>query len=124
MFPYGLWLAISSSSDDLQFKILRELTSPNWISWDRRQSYASLGRKLGADEEAVRIRLKRLSESGFLHGWQLIINPHLIGLELGSVMLDSFDNSTKAKDEIISQLEPVRQWGGRFVVPIPDVTLY
>lgn len=28
------------------------------------------------------------------------------------------------KDEIMDQLQPIRQWGGRFVVPIPEVTIY
>lgn len=28
------------------------------------------------------------------------------------------------KDEIISQLQFIREWGGRFVVPIPKVTIY
>lgn len=28
------------------------------------------------------------------------------------------------KDEIAKQLEYVREWGGRFVVPIPKLTVY
>ena len=28
------------------------------------------------------------------------------------------------KDEIMAQLQFIRQWGGRFVVPIPQVTVY
>ena len=28
------------------------------------------------------------------------------------------------KDEVINQLDYVRQWGGRFAVPIPEVTVY
>ncbi len=28
------------------------------------------------------------------------------------------------KDEIMSQLKYIREWGGRFVVPIPEVTIY
>ncbi|HEX5483378.1 MAG TPA: class I SAM-dependent methyltransferase [Terriglobia bacterium] len=28
------------------------------------------------------------------------------------------------KDEIMKQLQPIRQWGGRFVVPIPEVAIY
>lgn len=27
------------------------------------------------------------------------------------------------KDEIMKQLEPIRQWGGKFIVPIPEVTI-
>lgn len=28
------------------------------------------------------------------------------------------------KDEIMKQLQPIRKWGGRFVVPIPEVAIY
>jgi hypothetical protein len=28
------------------------------------------------------------------------------------------------KDEIMEQLQFIREWGGRFVVPIPKVTVY
>jgi hypothetical protein len=28
------------------------------------------------------------------------------------------------KDEIIQQLECIREWSGRFVVPIPKVAIY
>lgn len=28
------------------------------------------------------------------------------------------------KDEIMKQLQPIREWGGRFVVPIPEVAIY
>lgn len=28
------------------------------------------------------------------------------------------------KDEIMRQLQFIREWGGRFVVPIPKVTVY
>jgi hypothetical protein len=28
------------------------------------------------------------------------------------------------KDEIMGQMACIRSWGGRFVVPIPEVTIY
>ena len=28
------------------------------------------------------------------------------------------------KDEIIAQMAHIREWGGRFVVPIPEVAVY
>jgi hypothetical protein len=28
------------------------------------------------------------------------------------------------KDEVMEQLQFIREWGGRFVVPIPKVTIY
>ncbi len=94
------------SSDDLSLKILRELTSPNLMNWEHRQSYAALGRRFGVDEETVRNRIKRLADSGFLEGWRLIINPRLLGLELGSVILD-VDDSSISKEGLISDLKLV-----------------
>jgi DNA-binding Lrp family transcriptional regulator len=88
-------------SDDLQLKLLRAITKREW---NQRLSYASLGKKLGVDEETVRVRLKRISESGFLQGWQLIINPHVIGLELASVIVDVNDPAT-SKERVVSQLK-------------------
>jgi hypothetical protein len=28
------------------------------------------------------------------------------------------------KDEIMAQMSDIREWGGRFVVPIPEVRVY
>jgi len=28
------------------------------------------------------------------------------------------------KDEIVAQMAHIREWGGRFVVPIPEATVY
>jgi hypothetical protein len=28
------------------------------------------------------------------------------------------------KDEIMEQMSSIREWGGRFIVPIPELTIY
>jgi DNA-binding Lrp family transcriptional regulator len=56
---------------------------------------AGIAKKLGVDEETVRTRINRLQRSGRFQGWQLILNLHLIGLELASVLLDVDDSATK-----------------------------
>jgi DNA-binding Lrp family transcriptional regulator len=91
----------SYTNSNLQLKILLEMTNRNW---DQRFSYAGLGKKLGVDEEAIRLRVKKIADSGLIEGWQLIINPHMIGLELASVLVE-VDEATRIKDEVISQLK-------------------
>jgi DNA-binding Lrp family transcriptional regulator len=70
-----------SVTDDLQVRILRELTSPASFRWNVRESYASIGKKLGVDAETVRKRVKRARERGFLQSWRLIPNPDALGEE-------------------------------------------
>lgn len=89
-------------SDSLQARILRELISPSSPQWNVRQSYASVARKLGVDEETVRIRVKHAQESGFLLGWELVLNPHAIHRESASMLLEVDDMDRKPA--VISQI--------------------
>ena len=84
---------------------MRELSSPRSFRWDIRESYASIAERIGVDEETVRRRVKRARESGFLKGWKLFLNPHLIGLESMGVQLEIDDEDRKA--DVISQVEQV-----------------
>ena len=94
-----------SDLDDLQIRIMKELSSPRSFRWDIRESYASIAEKIGVDEETVRRRVKRARESGFLKGWKLFLNPHLIGLESMGMQLE-IDNEER-KADVIRQLEQV-----------------
>ena len=94
-----------SGLDDLQIRIMKELASPRSFRWDIRESYASIAEKIGVDEETVRRRVKRARESGFLKGWKLFLNPHLIGLESTGMQLD-IDNEER-KADVIKQVEQV-----------------
>lgn len=94
-----------SGLDDLQIRIMKELASPSSFRWDIRESYASIAEKIGVDEETVRRRVKRARESGFLKGWKLFLNPHLIGLESTGMQLDIDDENRKA--DVIRQVEQI-----------------
>ena len=91
------------SLDDLQIRIMKELASPRSFRWDIRESYASIAERLGVDEETVRRRVKQARQSGFLKGWKLFLNPHLIGWESTGMQLDIDDEERKA--EVISQIQ-------------------
>jgi DNA-binding Lrp family transcriptional regulator len=84
---------------------MKELASPRSFRWDVRESYASIAEKIGVDEETVRRRVKRARESGFLKGWKLFLNPHLIGLESTGMQLEIDDEERKAA--VISQVEQI-----------------
>jgi DNA-binding Lrp family transcriptional regulator len=61
-----------------------------------------LAKKLGVDEETVRIALKKALEAGIVSGWRLVINPHLIGQQLEGLQLEV--DSSERKPHVISQL--------------------
>ena len=82
---------------------MKELTSPRSFRWDIRESYASIAEKIGVDEETVRRRVKRARASGFLKGWKLVLNPHLIGLESMGMHLEIDDE--ERKPVVVSQIE-------------------
>ncbi len=91
--------------DDLEIRIMKELTSPLSFRWNIRESYASFAEKLGVDEETVRRRVKRARESGFLKGWKLFLNPHLIGFESTGLQIEIDDEERKL--EVISKIGQV-----------------
>ncbi|HLF06883.1 MAG TPA: hypothetical protein VI893_06920 [Thermoplasmata archaeon] len=57
---------------------------------------------LDIDEETVRSRLKHMNSVRFLRGWQLILNPALLGREAAIVELSVGDS--ESKPEVISRL--------------------
>lgn len=91
--------------DDLDVKIIRELGSPSSPQWNVRESYANVSRKLGVDEETVRMRVKRAMERGFLPPWRLTINPRLLGCDTVSLELEVVKEEKKT--EVVSQLKLV-----------------
>lgn len=86
-------------------RIIRELDSPKSPPWNLRISYADISRKLGVDEETIRLRVKRARERGAFPTWQLMINPQILGCDMVSVELDVDAEETKAK--VISQIRLV-----------------
>ncbi len=45
--------------DDLDMRIIRELGGSRPTQWNVRESYSNIARKLGVDEETVRMRVNR-----------------------------------------------------------------
>jgi DNA-binding Lrp family transcriptional regulator len=89
--------------DDLDIRIIRALASPHSFQWNVRISYARVAEGLKVDEETVRNRLKRMNDAQFLRGWQLIVNPVLLGREAAIVELKVGSGESKA--EVISRLK-------------------
>ena len=82
-------------------ELFRDRTGPVLQS-DFRRSYRSMARKLRVDEVTIRNRIKRFQQSGFLKGWQLFVNPRLLGVRLAQLWFDVRPPS--AKDELIRKL--------------------
>ena len=80
--------------DDLDMRIIRELGgSPQWSV---RESYSSISRKLGVDEETVRMRVNRAKERGFIPAWRMMVNPLLIDCQRANLELEARDEQHKA----------------------------
>ena len=90
-------------TDDLQLRIMRELTSPGSFRWDIRESYAAMAERLKVDEETVRRGVNRARELGFLKTIQLVLNPHLIGRESAGIQGNVED--PEKKQSTVSQIE-------------------
>jgi DNA-binding Lrp family transcriptional regulator len=88
--------------DDLDVRILRELCRPGPPQWNVRESFSSISKRLGVDEETVRLRIKRAKETGFLPGWGMMVNPRLVGCEAAGLELEVGDEEKKA--EVISKV--------------------
>jgi DNA-binding Lrp family transcriptional regulator len=83
--------------DDLDVRIMKELGSPSSVQWNVRESYASIAKRVGVDEETVRRRLKRAEERGVLPGWRMMMNPHVIDCEAACLDLEVEDEERKEK---------------------------
>jgi len=90
------------SPDDLDIRIIKAMASPHSFQWDVRISYAHVAKGLAIDEETVRNRLRHMNDVGFLQGWQLLLNPILLGWEAAVVELRVGESVSKR--EVISRL--------------------
>jgi len=111
--------------DDLDIRIIRALASPGSFQWDVRISTAQVAAGLHVDEETVRNRLKGMNDARFLRGWQLVLNPVLLGREAAIVELRVDD--LESKPEVISQLillEGVTVIGDFYGKELAVTTLY
>lgn len=83
--------------DDLDVLIIKELGGPAWPQWNVRETYSSIAKRIGVDEETIRRRLKRAERLGSLAGWMMMFSPRLIGCEAASMDLEVEDEEKKDK---------------------------
>lgn len=91
--------------DDLDVRILREVNSPDCPQWNVRESFTAIGRRVGVDEETIRLRLLRLRERGVIPALRISINPRLLGCEEMGLDFDIHDAA--AKPAMLSRLRSV-----------------
>jgi DNA-binding Lrp family transcriptional regulator len=102
--PDGFPLAMHRL-DDLDVRIIKELGSPSSSNWNVRETYSSIARRIGVDEETVRRRLKRAEELGSLPAWRMMVNPHLIGCQAASLDLEV--EHEEEKDKAIGEIRRI-----------------
>jgi DNA-binding Lrp family transcriptional regulator len=93
--------------DSLDARIFSELSGSGSYRWDVRQSYSSIARKLEVDEETVRRRILRAERRGLLRGWELILNPYLIGREPVAMEIKVAGSDKAKKLRVIQQIKLV-----------------
>jgi DNA-binding Lrp family transcriptional regulator len=81
--------------DDLDVRIFREFNNPGSPQWNLRESFTAIARRLGVDEETVRLRVGRLRKRGVVPAWRVAVNPRLLGYEETGLDLEVEDASTK-----------------------------
>jgi DNA-binding Lrp family transcriptional regulator len=93
-----------ASKTDLKLRILRELASPRttFASY-LRPTYSSVAKKLGVDEETIRLNVRQAQRDGTIVGWFSDINPNILGQETTTVILEVDDASKK--DSLIKQIK-------------------
>jgi DNA-binding Lrp family transcriptional regulator len=89
--------------DTLDLRIMKEIGTPQSTQWNIRESYASIAKRIGVDEETVRKRIKRQEKLGAIQGWRAVIHPNLVGCVDAYVDLEA--SNADRKEEILSQLK-------------------
>jgi len=93
--------------DTLDIRIFRELLqgyagSP--LTSDFRKSLRTVARKLQVDHVTVSRRIESLHKTGVLGGWQLFVNPHVLGVKIAKFR---FDVPQSAKEGLMRKLRLV-----------------
>lgn len=76
-------------------KILYEL------DLDSRQSFRSIGRKVGLSKDIVASRVKKLQEEGIIKGFFTVINTFILGYDVFRIYINFQYVSSNVKNEII-----------------------
>jgi len=76
-----------------------------------RKSFGYIAKKVGADEETVRHRIRRFHQDGLITSWRTMLNPAILGGGLYGIIFDV--NPAIRKDEVI---EATRLIPGMFII--------
>lgn len=89
--------------DTIDLRIMKEIGTPQSMQWNVRESYSSIAKRVGVDEETVRKRIKRQEKLGAIQGWRAVIHPNLV--ECVDAYIDLEVSNAERKEEIVSQLK-------------------
>jgi DNA-binding Lrp family transcriptional regulator len=81
--------------DDLDVRILREFNNPGSPQWNVRESFTAMARRLGVDEETIRLRVLRLRDGGVIPALRIAINPRLLGYAEMGIDLEVEEEASK-----------------------------
>ncbi|MDQ4067699.1 MAG: AsnC family transcriptional regulator, partial [Thermoproteota archaeon] len=89
--------------DTVDLRIMKEIGTPQSMQWNVRESYVSIAKRVGVDEETVRKRIKRQEKLGAIQGWRAVIHPNLVGCV--DAYVDLKVSNANRKEGILSQLK-------------------
>jgi len=95
---------LNTRIDELNWGILQCLQS------NSRESFASIGRKVGLTAPAVAERVKKMEDMGILQGYKTKISPYKVGYQLKAIItlrafmgkLKPFLEAVKTLDEVLN----------------------
>jgi len=90
--------------DNLETKILKELTDPASDRTAIRESYTGLANRIGANKETVRVAVKRATKSRLVEKWRMLLNPNILEQEFAGIQLE-ISASEKQKPNVIFKIE-------------------
>lgn len=88
--------------DTQDLRILGALNNAPSFQWDARASVASIAKQLGMEPETVRLRIRRMEESGAIEGHEVVPNPSVLGLRLARFEVPGI--AEEDKDDAIARL--------------------
>lgn len=95
------------------------MSHPQTFQWNVRLSYADIARAAGADEETIRLRVRRLQEEGIIAAWEVGVHPGIWGRAF--VRFDLPPVPPESREKVAGALEAMdgawllfEYYGGRF----------
>jgi Lrp/AsnC family leucine-responsive transcriptional regulator len=91
--------------DDIDLKIIKELTANGRITW------SELAGNLSLSAPAIADRVKKLEEKGIIRGYTAIIDPEAVGLSIMAFIFVTINDYKKKEDfiNLINGLDEVQE---------------